>query len=89
MGSGVRARDLTGIWGANSDRADSEKLLFVSPFRPLRALEEPNTELRVRVSSLSQFKAHRITEDLGNAQSKIVSFIPNEKKNCTNLGGSC
>lgn len=89
MGSGVRARDLTGIWGANSARADSEKLLFVNPISPLRALEKRNTELRVHVSNLSQFKAHRITEDLGKAQSKIVSFIPNKKKNCTNLGGSC
>lgn len=89
MGSGVRARDLTGIWGANSARADSEKLLFVSPISPLGALEEPNRELRVCVSNLSQVKAHRITEDLGNAQSKIVSFIPNEEKTCANLGESC
>lgn len=86
----MRARDLVlAFRGVNSDRAESEKLLFISPLSPLGALEEPNTEMRVHVSTLSQLKAHRITEDLGKAQSKIVSFIPNKKKNCKNPGGSC
>lgn len=39
------------------------------------------------VGDLSPCKAHRITEDLGRAQSRNFSFTPNKKKNCKNLGG--
>lgn len=44
-------------------------------------------EVRRHIGDLSEFKAHRITKDLGEAQSRNVSFIPNEKsKNCKGGG---
>lgn len=35
--------------------------------------------MRGHIGDLSKFKAHRITEDLGEAQSRNVSSLPNQK----------
>lgn len=36
-------------------------------------------EMRGHIGDLGEFKAHRITEDLDEAQSRNAPFIPNEK----------
>lgn len=39
--------------------------------------------MRGHSGDLSEFKVHRITEDLGEAQSRTISSLPNAKgKNC-------
>lgn len=43
--------------------------------------------MRGHIGDLSEFKVHRITEDLGEAQRWNVSSIPSEKgKNCKGGG---